>query len=85
MEDFFLEDVLWTLLGSWASNIFVLLDYGTWYPFSSFPFDCSIKFENGFHPFFFFPVLHLVLCNYVDRLLGGFSHLFSFPWFNFIL
>jgi hypothetical protein len=42
--------------------------------------------ENGFHPFFVFPSLHLVLCNYVlDRLFGGFSHLFSFPWFNFVL
>jgi hypothetical protein len=27
--------------------------------------------ENCFHPFFVFPMLHLVLCNYVlDRLLG---------------
>jgi hypothetical protein len=26
--------------------------------------------ENGFHPFFVFPSLHLLLCNYVlDRLL----------------
>jgi hypothetical protein len=34
-----------------------------------------------FHPFFAFPLLHLVLYNYVlDRLVGGFSHLFSFPW-----
>jgi hypothetical protein len=42
--------------------------------------------ENGFHPFFVFPLLHLILCNYVfDRLVGGFSHLFSFLWFNFVL
>jgi hypothetical protein len=28
--------------------------------------------------------LHLLLCNCVlDRLVGGFSHLFSFLWFNF--
>jgi hypothetical protein len=28
----------------------------------------------------------LVLCNYVlDKLVGGFSHLLSFPWFNFVL
>jgi hypothetical protein len=40
--------------------------------------------ENCFYPFFFFPLLHLVLCNYVlDKLVGGFIHLFSFPWFNF--
>jgi hypothetical protein len=40
--------------------------------------------ENCFHPFFFFPSLHLVLFNYVvDRLFGVFSHLFSFPQFNF--
>jgi hypothetical protein len=35
---------------------------------------------NGFHPFFFFPSLHLVLFNYVlDSLVGVFSHLFSLP------
>jgi hypothetical protein len=40
--------------------------------------------ESGFDPFFLFPSLHLVHCNYVpDRLVGGFSHLFSFAWFNF--
>jgi hypothetical protein len=39
---------------------------------------------NGFHPFFFFPSLHFVLCNYVlDKLVSGFSHLFSSPWFYF--
>jgi hypothetical protein len=42
--------------------------------------------ECGFYPFFFFPSLHLVLCNYVlDRLVGGFNCLFSFPWFNFCI
>jgi hypothetical protein len=42
--------------------------------------------ENCVHPSFVFPTLHLVLCNYVlDRLVGGFSHLFSFPWFDFVL
>jgi hypothetical protein len=36
--------------------------------------------KSGFHPFFFFPSLHLVLCNYVlDGLVGGFNHLFSLP------
>jgi hypothetical protein len=31
-------------------------------------------------------LLHLVLCNCVlDSLIGGFSHPFSFPWFNFVL
>jgi hypothetical protein len=40
---------------------------------------------NSFHSFFI-SSLHLVLCNYVlDRLVGGFSLLFSFPWFNFVL
>jgi hypothetical protein len=40
--------------------------------------------ESDFHPFFFFLSLHLLLCNYVlDRPVGGFSQLFSFPWFNF--
>jgi hypothetical protein len=29
-------------------------------------------------------LFHLVLCKYVlDRLVGGFSYLFSFPLFNF--
>jgi hypothetical protein len=42
--------------------------------------------ENGFCPFFFLPLLHLVLYKYVlGRLFGGFSHLFSFPCFNFFL
>jgi hypothetical protein len=42
--------------------------------------------KNHFHPFVVFPSLHLVLSNYIlDRLVGGFSHLFYFPWFNFVL
>jgi hypothetical protein len=37
----------------------------------------------GFH-LFFFPLVHLLLCNYVlDRLVGVFNSLFSFLWFNF--
>jgi hypothetical protein len=29
-------------------------------------------------------LVHLVVCNNVlDRVVGGFSHLFSFPLFNF--
>jgi hypothetical protein len=41
--------------------------------------------ESSFHPFFFFfPLFHLVLCNYVlDRIVGGFNCLLSFPWLNF--
>jgi hypothetical protein len=36
--------------------------------------------ECGFHPFFFFPLLLLMLCNSVlDRLVDGFNCLFSFP------
>jgi hypothetical protein len=35
--------------------------------------------KSSFHSFFFFPSLHLVLCNYVfDRLVGDFNHLISF-------
>jgi hypothetical protein len=50
--------------------LWVFLDFlGKWFP-SLFPL----------------PITPLVLCNYVlDRLVGGFSHLVSFPWFNFIL
>jgi hypothetical protein len=67
--------------------IIVLLGSGTGYPFSPLPSESYIEFsfeESDFHPFFFFPLLHLVLCNYVlDRLIGGFNCLFSFPCFNF--
>jgi hypothetical protein len=80
---------LWALLGSLALFVFVLLESGTGYLFSSFPSNLVLNYfggDNGFHPFFFFPMLDLVLCNYVfDKLLVGFSHLFSFPWFNFVL
>jgi hypothetical protein len=42
--------------------------------------------REWFPSLFRLPMLHLVLCNYVlDRLVGGFSHLFSFPLFNFVL
>jgi hypothetical protein len=55
--------------------------------FLHFPLNPALNYffeDSGFHPFFFFPPLHLVLCYYVfDRLVGGFSHLFSFPCFNF--
>jgi hypothetical protein len=85
----YLRVFLLALLLSLMLFIFVLLESGTGYPFSSFPSEFCIKLfcgENGFHPFFVFPSLHLVLCNSVlDRLVGGFSHLFSFPWFNFVL
>jgi hypothetical protein len=51
--------------------------------FLNFPLNPILNYlcvggKNGFHPFFFFPLLLLVLCNYVlDRLVGVFSHLFS--------
>jgi hypothetical protein len=64
----------------------LVMGLGTGYPFSSFPTKTCvwiIFFEDrGFHPFF--PSLNLMLCNYdLDRLIGGFNCLFSFPWFNF--
>jgi hypothetical protein len=67
---------LWTSLGPLVSFIFVLLESRTRYQFSSFPSESCIKLfwwgENGFHPFFFFLSLYLVLCQYVlDRLVGG--------------
>jgi hypothetical protein len=41
--------------------------------------------ESGFHPFFFFPSTHLVLCNYVfGSLVGGFDCLISFPDLIFV-
>jgi hypothetical protein len=62
--------------------IVVLLRSGTGYPFSSLPtYSCVELFfeESGLYPFFF-PSLHLVLCNYVlDRLVGVFNCLLSFP------
>jgi hypothetical protein len=74
---------LWTSLGSLVSFIFVLLQSGTEYQFSSFPSESSIKLflggVNGFQPFLLFPSLHLVLCNSVlDRIAAGFSYVF-FP------
>jgi hypothetical protein len=55
--------------------IIVLLGSGTGYPFSSFLTKSSIELffeECSFHPFFFSPLLHLVLGSYVlDRLIGG--------------
>jgi hypothetical protein len=80
---------LWASLGSLASFFFVLLGSGIGYLFSSFPSESCIKLFFGgewFSFLFVFPSLHLVLCNYVlNRVIGGFSHLFSFPWFNFVL
>jgi hypothetical protein len=58
----------WALLGSLASFIFVLLESGTGYPFSSFPYESCMKLFFGkewFPSLFLIPLLHLVLCNYV--------------------
>jgi hypothetical protein len=42
--------------------------------------------ENGFHPFFFFPSIHLVLCHYAfDWLVAGSDCLISFPGLIFVL
>jgi hypothetical protein len=80
---------LWALLGSLLPFITVLLGSGTAYLFSLFTSESCIKLffkESGFHPFFFFPSLHLVLCKYVlDKLVGGFSCLFSFLGLVFVL
>jgi hypothetical protein len=66
-----------------------LLRSGTGYPFSSFPTKFCIELffeESGFHPFFFFPLLHLVLCYYIFGILvGGFDFLISFSDLNFVL
>jgi hypothetical protein len=76
-------------LGSLASFIFVLLESGTRYPFSLFLSESCFKlFYVGewFPSLFFLPIIPLgtlQLC--FGRLVGGFSHLFSFPWFNFVL
>jgi hypothetical protein len=83
-EDFFFEG-LWAFLGSSVSYIIVLWESSTGYPFSLLPSEFWIIIiffeESGFHPFF---LLLYLLCNYVlDRVVGCFSHLFSFPWFSF--
>jgi hypothetical protein len=63
------------------------VEVGSGYPFFSFPTESCIELffeDSDFHPFFFFPSLHSVLCNYVfDRLVGGFDCLISFPDFIF--
>jgi hypothetical protein len=42
--------------------------------------------EIGFHAFFFFPLLHLVVCHYIfGMLVGGFDFLISFPDLIFML
>jgi hypothetical protein len=74
---------MWVSLSSLVTFIIVLLRSGTGYSFSSFSTESCVELfffeESGFHPFFF-PSLHLVLCNYVfDRLVGGFNCLISFP------
>jgi hypothetical protein len=82
LQDFFFMGVFVNIIGFLVWFVFVLLASGTGYPFSSFPCESCIKlflWKNDFHPFFFLPSLYLVL----HRLVGGFSHLLSFPWFNF--
>jgi hypothetical protein len=78
---------LWTSLGSLASFIFVLLESGIGYPFSSFPFESYIKLFWGEMVSIPFSYSHCS-CWYcvtaLDRLVGGFSHMFSFPWSNLV-
>jgi hypothetical protein len=62
LQDFFFEDVFVDILGSLVSFIFVLMESGTGYPFSSFPENPVLNYfggENGFHPLFFFLSLFL--------------------------
>jgi hypothetical protein len=89
LQNFIFEGVLVVIVG-FLGVVYLFC----WSPelgirFLHFPVNLVLNYcfaENGFYPFFVFPLLHLVLCSYVlDRLVGGFSHLFSFPWFNFVL
>jgi hypothetical protein len=80
---------LWASLGSLLSFISILLESGTGYPFSSILSESFIKLFWGgeWFPFLFhLPIIPHGTINYVpDRLVGGFSHLFSFPWLNYVL
>jgi hypothetical protein len=93
LQDFFFEDVY---VGITESFIIVLLgshsslfcwDQELGIHFLHFPMNPVLNHfleESGFHSFFFFPSLHLVLCHYVlDSLVGDFKCLFSFTEFNF--
>jgi hypothetical protein len=68
-----LRKFLWASLDSLVSFIFVLLVSGIGYPFLYFSLNPVLNYfwgKNSFYPFFTFPSLHLLLCNYVlDRLL----------------
>jgi hypothetical protein len=58
------------------------------YPFSSLFIEFCIEmlYKSGFHLFFFFPSLHLVLCYYISgRLIGSFDCLISFSYLIFVL
>jgi hypothetical protein len=74
---------LWASLGS-LSFIFVLLESGIGYPFSSFPSESCIKLFWGVD---WFPshLLHPIVPLVLDRLVCCFSHLFSSSCFNFVL
>jgi hypothetical protein len=67
-------------------KIFIALSTLIFGKFLNFPLNPISKYsfyESGFYPFFFFPLLHLVLYNYIfGRLFGGFDCLIL-PWFNF--
>jgi hypothetical protein len=81
---------MWVSQGSLVTFIIVLLGSGTAYPLFSVPTELCIDLffffeESDFH-LFFFPLLHLVLCNYVfDRLVDCFDCLISFPDLTFVL
>jgi hypothetical protein len=76
-------------LGSLVTFIIVLLKSGTGYHFIHFPLNPVLNYffeESDFHSFFFFPLLHLVLCDYdFDKLVGGFDYLISLPDVIFVL
>jgi hypothetical protein len=73
----YLRVFLWTSLGCLVSFIFVLLESGIGYPFSSFPLNPVLNyFWGGLVSFPFSSFHHSCYCVIVlDRLLCGFSFL----------
>jgi hypothetical protein len=87
LQDFFFEEVFEGIAGFLDVVYLFCCSQELGIHFLHFPLNLYLIIffeESGFHPFFFFPLVHLVVCNNVlDRVVGGFSHLFSFPLFNF--
>jgi hypothetical protein len=79
-----LRVLLWAFLGSLVSFTFVFWELETvGIHFLHLALNPVLNYfieDSHFHPFFFFSLLYLVLCNYVlDKLVCGFSQLFFFP------